>query len=528
MANPHFEIKITKRSKRQSAVAGAAYQSGENLFSEYDQKHKDYRKKEGVVYTEIMLPSHAPPEYADREQLWNAVEAVENQWNSQLARRFVLALPREVPEELYPQMVQDYCNQFFVSKGMIADFAIHDPKPPGHNPHCHVMLTMRAMDGHGKWLPKARKVYDLDENGERIRLPSGNWKSHKEDTVDWNEQYHGQEWRTGWETMQNRYLEMVNSPVRVDLRSYEKQGMDIIPTVHMGAAVTQMERRGIQTNIGNLNRDIKAANRMMSVIRSTIQNLSDWISNILEAHKELLAEKKPETASPDLINLLRDYLNLRKAERRDWSRYGQQKGATKDLQSFVNATNYLKDHEIFTLEQLDSVLEEVKQKSGSISTGMKKAESRMKVITGIQNAVTDCQQHKTVHDKYVRIGWKTVQSVYAESHRDELDAYNKAYRFLKKHGVDLNVDLEALQAEYEQLQTSHAEYTGQLAAVQEELKPLKEIRYWVNKVLAPEQAEVKKKPEPKHSVTEQIKDYQEESRKKDEQHRQEKKQNMEL
>ena len=527
MANPHFEIKITKRSKRQSAVAGAAYQSGENLFSEYDQKHKDYRKKEGVVYTEIMLPSHAPPEYADREQLWNAVEAVENQWNSQLARRFVLALPREVPEELYPQMVQDYCNQFFVSKGMIADFAIHDPKPPGHNPHCHVMLTMRAMDEHGKWLPKARKVYDLDENGERIRLPSGNWKSHKEDTVDWNEQYHGQEWRTGWETVQNRYLEMVNSPVRVDLRSYEKQGLDIIPAVHMGAAVTQMERRGIQTNIGNLNRDIKAANRMMSVIRSTIQNLRDWISDILEARKELLAEKKPETASPDLINLLRDYLNLRKAERRDWSRYGQQKGATKDLQSFVNATNYLKDHEIFTLEQLDSVLEEVKQKSGSISTGMKKAESRMKVITGIQNAVADCQQHKAIHDKYVRIGWKTVQSVYAESHRDELDAYNKAYRFLKKHGVGLNVDLEALQAEYEQLQTSHAEYTGQLAAVQEELKPLKEIRYWVSKVLAPEQAEVKKKPEPKHSVTEQIQDYRKESRKKDEQHRQEKKQNME-
>lgn len=528
MPNPHFKITIIKRSKRKSAVAGAAYQSGENLFSEYDQKHKDYRRKEGVVYTEIMLPSHAPSDYADQEQLWNSVEVVENQWNSQLARCFVPALPREVPKELYPQMVQDYCNQFFVSKGMIVDFAIHASKPPGHNPHCHVMLTTRAMDEHGKWLPNARKVYDLDENGERIRLPSGNWKSHKEDTVDWKEQYHGQEWRTGWETVQNRYPEMVNSPVRVDLRSYEKQGLDIIPTVHMGAAVTQMERRGIQTNIGNLNRDIKAANRMMSVIRSTIQNLRDWISDILEARKELMAEMKPETASPDLINLLRDYLNMRKAEHRDWSRYGQQKGAAKDLQSFVNATNYLKDHEIFTLEQLDSVLEEVKQKSGSISTGMRKAESRMKVITGIQNAFADCQQHKAVHDKYVRIGWKTVQSVYAESHRDELDTYNKAYRFLKKHGVDLNIDLEALQAKYEQLQTSHTEYTGQLAAVQEELKPLKEIRYWVSKVLAPEPAEVKKKPEPKHSVTEQIQDYQEESRKRDEQHRQEKKQNMEL
>ena len=116
MANPHFEIKITKRSKRQSAVAGAAYQSGENLFSEYDQKHKDYRKKEGVVYTEIMLPSHAPPEYADREQLWNAVEAVENQWNSQLARRLVLALPREVPGNCIPRWCRTTATSFLFPK----------------------------------------------------------------------------------------------------------------------------------------------------------------------------------------------------------------------------------------------------------------------------------------------------------------------------------------------------------------------------------------------------------------------------
>lgn len=187
------------------------------------------------------------------------------------------------------------------------------------------------MDEHGKWLPKSRKVYDLDENGERIRLPSGRWKSHKENTVDWNEQFHGQEWRDGWEQIQNRYLELVNSPVRVDLRSYEKQGLDMIPTVHMGAAVTQMERRGIQTNIGNLNRDIKAANRMMTAIRSTIQNLRDWLSAIMEVRKELLSETKQEDTSPDLANLLRDYLNLRKAERSEWSQYGQRKGATKDL-----------------------------------------------------------------------------------------------------------------------------------------------------------------------------------------------------
>ena len=113
------------------------------------------------------------------------------------------------------------------------------------------MLTMRAIDENGKWMPKSRKVYDLDENGERIKLPSGRWKSHKEDTVDWNEQYHAEEWRHGWEVIQNKYLELAGSPERVDMRSYERQGLDIIPTVHMGAAVCALERKGIETNIGN-------------------------------------------------------------------------------------------------------------------------------------------------------------------------------------------------------------------------------------------------------------------------------------
>ncbi len=118
---------------------------------------------------------------------------------------------------------------------MIVDFAIHDPHPPGHNPHAHVLLTMRAMDEHGKWLPKSRKIYDLDENGERIKLPSGRWKSHKEDTVDWNDQKYCEIWRHEWEVIQNRYLEANDRPERVDLRSYARQGLDIIPTVHEGS-----------------------------------------------------------------------------------------------------------------------------------------------------------------------------------------------------------------------------------------------------------------------------------------------------
>lgn len=317
------------------------------------------------------------------------------------------------------------------------------------------------------------------------------------------------------------------------MRSYERQGLDIIPTVHMGAAVSALERKGIETNIGNLNRDIKAANRMMNAIRSTIKNLRNWIADIVAATKEAFAEMEAEkkNASPTLSELLRDYMNLRKAERSEWSRYGQQKGTADDLKAVSKALIYLKEHELFTLEDLDTALQGVNEKAGAINADMKKASSRMKVITGIQNAVADCQTHKAVHDKYLKIGWKSRQAAYAEKHKDELDSFNKAFRYLKKQGVDLNVNLDALQTEYDGLKATHTELAGQLATVKEELQPMKDIRYWIGKVLTPEQAEVEKKPEPKHSLTEKMKFLQEQDKKQPEQkspqHKQ-KKQNMEL
>ena len=337
MPCPHNEITIVQRSQRQSAVAAAAYQSGEKLFCEYDQQVKHYPEKRGIVHNEILLPANAPPEYADRNTLWNAAEAVEKQWNSQLARRIVLAIPREIPPEQHADLIRDYCREFFVSKGMIADFAIHD-KGDG-NPHAHILLTMRAMDETGKWLPKSRKVYDLDENGERIRLPSGNWKSHKEDTVDWNNQKYGEIWRQGWAAVANRYLEANDRPERLDLRSYERQGLDKIPTVHMGPAVSQMEKRGIQTNIGNLNRDITAANRLMQSIRQMVRHLKGWIADLKEK-KAALLEALQEAKEPTLPELLGKYLDLRREERTGWTSKGQLKGTVNDFNKVMDAIRY--------------------------------------------------------------------------------------------------------------------------------------------------------------------------------------------
>ena len=347
MPCPHNEISIVQRSHRQSAVAAAAYQSGEKLFCEYDQEVKHYPEKRGIVHNEILLPANAPLEYTDRNTLWNAAEAVEKQWNSQLARRWVLSIPREIPPDQYAALVRDFCRQQFVSKGMCVDFAIHD-KGDG-NPHAHVMLTMRAMDERGKWLPKSRKVYELDKNGERIKLPSGRWKSHKEDTVDWNDRKYGEIWRHEWEVIQNRYLEANNRPERVDLRSYERQGLDIIPTVHEGAAVRQMEKRGIQTNIGNLNREIKAANSLMKSIRQLIKNLKGWIAELSEKRNELLAQKAAEEAV-FLPNLLMKYMEIRKAERSSWTRAGQSRGTSKDLKAVSEALSYLQRKGLSTVE----------------------------------------------------------------------------------------------------------------------------------------------------------------------------------
>ena len=225
MPCPHNEISIVQRSQQQSAIAAAAYQSGEKLFCEYDQQVKHYPEKRGIVHNEILLPANAPQKYADRNTLWNAAEAVEKQWNSQLARRWVLTIPREIPPDQYAVLVREFCEQQFVSKGMIADFAIHDPHPPGHNPHAHIMLTMRAMDEHGKWLPKSRKVYDLDENGERIKLPSGRWKSHKEDIGKLSDERF-MKMSKGYEDEQ-RTLQAEADIIQNELQKEEKKSVDV-------------------------------------------------------------------------------------------------------------------------------------------------------------------------------------------------------------------------------------------------------------------------------------------------------------
>ena len=142
----HIPVSIIKRSEGRSAVAAAAYRSGTKLTNEWDGLTHDYTRKGGIVHAEIMLPAHAPPEFADRSTLWNSVEQIEKARDSQLAREIEAALPRELSREQQLALVRAYVKENFVDKGMCADFAIHD-KGTG-NPHVHIMLTVRQVPHH--------------------------------------------------------------------------------------------------------------------------------------------------------------------------------------------------------------------------------------------------------------------------------------------------------------------------------------------------------------------------------------------
>ena len=289
MAIYHCTIKIISRGKGMSAVGASAYRSGEILKNEYDGVTHDFTRKRGIAHTEILLPPHALPDFTDRSTLWNAVEKIEKSKNSQLAREIEVALPVELDREKQIQLVREYVQENFVSVGMCADIAVHDKKTG--NPHAHIMLTMRPLEQSGEWGAKSKKEYILDKNGQRIKLKNGSFKTRKVDLTDWNDKDKAELWRQAWADVTNKYLAGQNIPQRIDHRSYERQGVEQIPTVHMGVAATQMERRGIVTEKGGKNRLIREQNRLLKEVRRRIAELGKWI-------KEKSAQKDNQSINP--------------------------------------------------------------------------------------------------------------------------------------------------------------------------------------------------------------------------------------
>jgi len=296
----HCSIKIFCRGKGKSAVAAAAYRACEKITNERDGKIHDYSRKQGIAWSGILLPENAPQEYKDRSTLWNAVEKVEKASNSQLAREIEIALPRELHFSEYFSLVLKYVEENFAKNGMCADISIHDPKGNTSNPHAHIMLTMRPLNEDKTWGDKQKKVYHLDDNGEKIYdKKKRQYKCNKMQTTDWNEQHKAEEWRASWADMCNAALENFNRPERIDHRSYARQGIDQIPTIHLGVAAHQMEQRGIMTERGNINRAIEISNRKLRKIEEQINELQGWLAEeMVKLKEQSTLPTQPQTIPP--------------------------------------------------------------------------------------------------------------------------------------------------------------------------------------------------------------------------------------
>ena len=262
MAIYHCAVKIIGRSSGRSSVGAAAYRAGERLENERDGRVHDYTEKGHVAYTEIMTPENAPEWAKDREKLWNEVERAEKSIDAQLCREVEVALPTELTPEQQKELVREFVKENFVDHGMIADVAIHNPSG---NEHVHILLTMREVDREGNWQQKCKKEYELDKDGNKQRLPSGNYKCRKIETNDWNKKESLEKWREGWEKTANRHLEKAGHEARIDRRSLKDQGIDREPQIHEGRAAQIQKKeaqrgKSVELDRSRINREIKERN----------------------------------------------------------------------------------------------------------------------------------------------------------------------------------------------------------------------------------------------------------------------------
>ena len=441
MPCPHYDIRIVKRSAGQSAVASAAYQSGEKLYCEYEMVMKDYSSKEEIVHTEILLPDNAPTEYLDRQILWNSAESVEKQWNSQLARRIVVAIPREVPTEEYPQLIRDYCNEQFVSKGMCCDFAIHD-KGDG-NPHAHILLTLRAIDENGKWLPKSRKIYDTDKTGNRIKLKSGRWKSHKENTVDWNDRGKAEVWRQGWADKCNQYLEANGRDERLDLRSYKRQGIEKAPTIHMGAAAWNLEKKGVQTGVGDLNRKIHSVNIKWEKLANEIAEMKELLSS-LENQLSWQSTIEAQPVDPLIYNIALVFKMERPIEEDEQDLTKPSSADYKQAQIFVL------EHNISSFDDMRHAIGGLEESINDIVNKTEKHKQRISEIDEMMKAYEDYKKYDPVFRQYQSIRWKRQKEKFYTLNKAAINGRSNALAVIKQTLGTTRIDIKKLLHEKEQ------------------------------------------------------------------------------
>ena len=460
-----------KRSAGQSAVAAAAYRAGEKLHSEYYGEDSDYTRKGGVICSEILLPSHAPPEYADRETLWNAAEKAERGKKAQLAYSFDIALQNEFSMQENIDLARQFLLDNFVNRGMVADFAVHQPdKEDGgiSNPHFHVMCPIRPIGPDGRWGNKQRREYVLNEHGERVLDEAGNYVFNAVPTTDWGKPETLEVWRQAWADLCNAKFAEKGLDCRIDHRSFARQGVEQIPTQHEGPAVRAMEAKGIRTDKGDLNRFIRKTNALLREAKEKIAALIGWLKDV----KAELAKPQPP--------MLNDLLALHCSIRNKGAYSNKAKNA--NLQRYAEAFSFLQSKNLYTVDDLENTLHAMQDKIDTLKKSASSKQARIKEVDELLRMVDYYKSGKPAADKLKSIRFEKSRQKYKAEHNDELRTFYMAERKLKLYFKDGKLPITAWRREREQLEQEYKDIQTELSPLHADAKKLWAIHYNIYEV----------------------------------------------
>ncbi len=309
-------------------------------------------------------------------------------------------------------------------------------------------------------------MYELDEDGNRIRDQNGEYVFNAVPTTDWGSPETLEYWRQTWAELCNGKFAEKGLDVRIDHRSYERQGVELLPTVHEGATVRAMEKKGIRTEKGEFNRWIKATNAVIRDIKKKIALLFDWIA---EAKAELA---KPQ--APDLVSLLNAYYTQRRA-----GAYSQ-KGKVSNLKEMNETFNYLRANGIYSLEDLESRVSEHSAATESLKKTLDEQTARMKAIKQLYDSSAAFQSLKPVYDGLQKIKFEKPRAKYKAEHADELKMFYTARRKLSEGFADGKIDMKKLSAEYDRLEQSHDTTYAEFKTVRDDLQRLWKVKSCVD------------------------------------------------
>ena len=400
---------------------------------------------------------------------------------AQLAYSFDISFQNEFTQEENIALARQFLAEHFVSRGMVVDFAVHEPdREEGGipNPHFHFMCPIRPIEQNGKWGLKQKREYVLDENGNRIPDGKGDYAFNAVPTTDWGSADTLEFWREQWAMMCNAKFEEKGLDVRIDHRSYERQGIELLPTVHEGPTVRAMEKKGIKTEKGEFNRWIRATNAF-------IRDLRKSLAALLESIKEIKAELDKPQSEPVIIPLQR-YFDMRNAKA-----YSQT-DRVNNLKELNTMANYLKAHKIYTIEDLESRVSTLKDTVDELKITMDTETDRMKEMRKMPEYVSTLQELKPIVDGLQKIKFDKAKAKYKAEHEKELKRYYAARRKVLEMFPDGKYDGRVLNKQYAELEQAHKETYAKFVAIREEYQQIYHIHSCVEKGCHVEQTNQKK------------------------------------